>query len=450
MELKHFSLFVQAPYFNKNKDIAKLLEYLNLQHPDFPEEQVKKTTIFEKFYPNEPYDDKQIRYLMSNLLKLGEQFLLVQKIKKEPIDASFQLLDEYNQRRLDKHYAQLRKKTIDKIGKQKCINTELLFQKIKLSDLDEHHFALQHNRRFDDNIQTGSDTLNQFFVLKKLKYACAMLDRQALLKGDYKLGIPKGWISWIQANDFFGQKIIEIYVGVFKALKNEKDYENFKNLKELLFSNPENITSDDMRDLFFFSINYCIRKIRKGEDSFRKEALDLYLKGIETKVILDNNQLSPWTFGNIVKLSFKSKDSQWIEHFIERNIHLLPPHFQQNALQYNLAELYFFKGDFEKALTQLIRVEFSDLVYQLGSRTMLAKIYTELDEKDALFSLLSAFSMFLKRNKKISDNIRTTYLNFCQILSAIARNKRKDIKERINQTKLLTDRSWLLSKVKGD
>ena len=448
-ELKQFSLFVNAPYFNKSTEVSRLLEYLCTQYPQFLGKNIQKELIFKHLYPERTYEDKQMRYLMSNLLKLGEQFLLSEKIKTDSIENDFALLDEFNNRRLGKHYAQVRRKAAAKINKQPSANANLFWTKTKLSDLDEHHFALQHKRKFDNNIQVGSDALNRYFALKKLKYACAMLDRQALLRGSYQLNLPNNWTQWIISNNYFGEKIIEIYTSIFLALKNEENSEYFSTLKDLLLSKPENIDDDDLKNLFLFAINYCARKIRKGENRFRKEALDIYLAGIEQRILLNNNQLSPWTLGNIVKLSLRLKTQDWIEQFIEKNIILLPPDFRENALYYNLSELYFYKKNFTKALELLTKVEFSDLVYQLGSRTMLAKIYTELDEKNALFSLLISFKMFLKRNKNISDNIRMTYLNFCNILSAIVRGKTKDISEKIEQTTLLTDREWLLGRVSG-
>ena len=78
---------------------------------------------------------------------------------------------------------------------------------------------------------------------------------------------------------------------------------------------------------------------------------------------------------------------------------------------------------------------------------MLSKIYYELEEEEALISLLEAFSKFLKRHKKRSEGIRQTCLNFCESLQSIVRGKTDGLQERIKTLPLLTDRDWLLAKL---
>ena len=79
---------------------------------------------------------------------------------------------------------------------------------------------------------------------------------------------------------------------------------------------------------------------------------------------------------------------------------------------------------------------------------LLAKIYFETEEEDALSSLLAAFMMFLQRNKELSQDLKQTYLNFCKIFARILRTppaRRAAIRQTITNTQLLTDRDWLLS-----
>ena len=83
---------------------------------------------------------------------------------------------------------------------------------------------------------------------------------------------------------------------------------------------------------------------------------------------------------------------------------------------------------------------------------MLAKIYYETNEENALLSLLAAFTVFLKRNKNISADLKKTYLNFCHFLFQIIRKKKKHLpklREEIRITKLLTDRAWLLKELQN-
>ncbi|MDX1939884.1 MAG: hypothetical protein SFU99_04985, partial [Saprospiraceae bacterium] len=132
--------------------------------------------------------------------------------------------------------------------------------------------------------------------------------------------------------------------------------------------------------------------------------------------------------------------------FIQEYAPKLPETFKENALHYNMAELYYYTHRFGEAQEHLNQVAFSDLNYYLGARVLLAKIFYETNEEEALLSLISSFTIFLKRNKQISNDLKHTYLNFCQILFQIVRrspSQMNKLKDKINSTKLLTDRAWL-------
>ena len=78
---------------------------------------------------------------------------------------------------------------------------------------------------------------------------------------------------------------------------------------------------------------------------------------------------------------------------------------------------------------------------------MLLKIYYETSEGEALFALIASFSIYLRRNKKIAKDIRESYLNFTNTLGRIVRahkEKYPSIIEKINDTKHLYNRNWLL------
>ena len=148
----------------------------------------------------------------------------------------------------------------------------------------------------------------------------------------------------------------------------------------------------------------------------------------------------------MVKLSLRMEQYTQIEQFIEQYAPLLPEAFRENALHYNLAELYYYTGRFDQAQEQLLRVALTDLNYYLGARVLLTKIYYETGAEEALLSLLASFIIFLKRNKQLSSHLKHTYLNFCQILFQILRrppNRLEPIRNRIKNTELLTDRAWL-------
>jgi tetratricopeptide (TPR) repeat protein len=203
---------------------------------------------------------------------------------------------------------------------------------------------------------------------------------------------------------------------------------------------------EELKDLYSYAINYCIRRVNQGAPEFLDELFKQYLKSLEAGTLMDDGYLSPWAYKNLIGVGLRLKKFDWTEDFIRQYNEKLVPDFRANALHYNLAELYYYKKDHDQALTHLNKVEFSDIYYNLDTKKMMLKIYFELDEIDALLSLLASFKMFLKRTKLISAANKVAYLNFVQALTLLARKERRvmpTIEKMLASPEPLGDRAWL-------
>ncbi|MCB9265309.1 MAG: hypothetical protein H6558_09815 [Lewinellaceae bacterium] len=447
-ELAALSLFVASPYFNQKEELSRFLRHLLKFQPDFRAKGMEKRACFKAVFPGREFDDKQFRYMSSNLYKLVEKFWVAERQGAEIIRNETLLMDCLSDRQLNKSYRQSRRRMEKYMQEEKGRRSQYFFHRLQLSEVEERHFERQRLRRYDASIQQAADHLDCYYHLRKLQFACAMLDRQTIIKGDYELNISGHWLAHLQGQHFFEEPIIELYFTILQALMDEENQTHFGRLQGMLTHHSADIPKESLKDIYLFAINYCARKIRQGQEVYIEKALQLYLEGIESEILIDGGYLSPWAFTNVVKLALRLQRYQWIEPFIQQYAPALPEAFRENALHYNLAELYYYTRSFEKAQEHLNRVAYSDLNYYLGARVMLAKIYYEKGEIDPLLSLLAAFTIFLKRNKLISAALKQTFLNFCDLLFQILRGKRgrwKKLEEKIRTTHLLADRAWLLS-----
>lgn len=147
------------------------------------------------------------------------------------------------------------------------------------------------------------------------------------------------------------------------------------------------------------------------------------------------------------------KEFDWTENFIQNYTKRLPSESQDNDLSYNLATVYFHKKDYPKVIEQLRDVEYKNLIYVMGGRQLLLETYYEMKEYKALDSLLDSYSIYLRRNKMISKEIRQQRMNgirFTRKLISVAPYDKKRIeklKEQIINCKALAAKKWLLEKV---
>ena len=452
-ELSQLYDFVQSPYFNKNEEVVQLYAYLKSKAPHFPPRSIIKEKVYAVVFPNKSYDRKHLNYLMNFLLKVIEQFMAIQKYEQRPFQQAIDLLECFLNPKLSKHYQYQYRKIKNSVDQQKILSTSLLWAKFRLAEIAELHFQTQAKRSHDHRLQELADTLDQYYLVKKLQYGCEMLNREKMITQNYDYHLLDEVVAFLRQAPS-KEPLSKLYFQLFEMLKNEQESQLYNPLESQLLAHQQLLELKDQKTLFNYLINYCIRKIRNGERQFVHTLLDLYVKGIDEAILLENGKLSPWTFKNIVKLGLATKRFEWTESFVKSYLDKLPFSFRDDALHYNMANLNFMKGNYADAMQHLNQVEFSDIYYSLDSKVLLLKMYFEQNEVEALFALGQSFQTYLRRNKTITSNIKSFYLNFIQVLLRISKlpyeGDPKTVIAHIEKTSKITDRDWLLAKVRQD
>lgn len=445
-ELREMGDFVNSPYFNKNEELARFYAYLRKIAPEFPLKKIQREAAFKALYPKQPYDEKQLNYLMSFLLKLAEQYLGYAQFGENDVQVKHQMLGAIIQRGLDKHYQFLFNQAQEKLNSHPQRNTDFYYQQYLLADIANQHFLKQKIRKYDDRLQLASDNFDQYYLAVKLRYCCEMLDRKMSIEADYRPHMMDEVVAYLEATPEAQTPVISIFYTILKMIMHQDEPEHFQALKGLIAQHENIFLWTEIRDFYSYAINYCIRKVNQGEQQYWEELFGIYKTAIENDLLLEDGYLSPWTYKNMIGVGLRLKKFDYTEQFIREYNQRLAPDFRDNALHYNLAELYYYKKDYDRALDNLNKVEFSDIYYNLDTKKMMLKIYFELEETDALYSLMTALRVFLKRNKLISDTNREAYINFLNILHQLVKRDRSlldEIRTKIANTTLLADRKWL-------
>ena len=200
--------------------------------------------------------------------------------------------------------------------------------------------------------------------------------------------------------------------------------------------------------------NYCIVKINKGEaSSFLPQLFDIFKTLLKEKIILKDNHISSQTYKNITTVGLQLQEYDWVENFIQNYTNYLPKAHRENALNYNLAKVYFFQKKYYQVIEQLREVEYKNLVYALGGKLMLLKTYYELEEQSALDSLIDSFRIYLRRNKQIARDVKQQYMNMLRFTKKLVsippynRAAAAKLEVQIEGCKAMTAKQWLLEKV---
>ena len=445
-EMERFGEFVHSPYYNSNAQLAELCTYLSTLHPSFPEEQIAAEAVGRLAFPGRPLDKKQLSYLMSGLMKLGEKFLGVQRLERQETLFECQVMRELVERRQEKHFVQNYKKAKGVLDSQPRENSDTFYYQYLMAEMSQYFPARQQGIA-ENSLQEASNTLDGYYFINKLKYSCEMVNRQAIVSEQFSIPFMEEVGSYLKGSPQL-PPLINIYLQIYYSLSNPSEDHHFETLLTLIGEHAGSIGKAELKNIYLYAINLCMRKIRQGKAGYISIALNLYEEGIRNKSLFEHNYLSHWTYNNIVKLALRLERFEWIEQFIYAYNGVLQEEFQENALHYNLAELYFHKKNYDEALLHLNQVQASDIKFHLVARILLIKAFYESDALDACMSALAAFTVYLSRNKQIATPLKKSCQNFCallhKIMSHASQKKREKLRHHIRTRQPLADRDWLM------
>mgnify|MGYP000731219370 CR=1 FL=1 len=303
--------FVQSPFFNKDKAISRLMLYLLQNWPDVSAD---KVFLYQKANPTAKYEDKKFRYLMSGAAALVTRFWTIRAFEVQKSKALLEELSIFSNRDLPKSYRQTLRKWEQLRSHEIHTNLDWYEYELKQTAIQERHFQRQRLRQFDNSIKLAAQAYDKHYYLNRLIYACGMLDREAIFQGKYDLALPADWFTYLITHDFFNDPLIELYYLMWQMLNEPKSTTHFE--KFLQQVHHPDLSPHVLKSPYFAAINYTLRKLRQGQADYRQKALNLYVEGIDRHILLDNGELSPWTFTNVVKLALQLQRHDWIKDFI--------------------------------------------------------------------------------------------------------------------------------------
>ena len=443
-EWRDFRDMIRSPYFNRNEDIIRLGDWLgtNIGRP------LERNAVFKAALPGTRYQEAQMNHIMSDLLKLGEQFVGMAYLEKNSFWSDYFSLHALSERGLDKHYRHLFEKKQHALSVASNLGSRHYWERYWLNDLESNRLSQELGGKHNTFVQLASDSLDNFYLAEKLRLACFMLTSERLLAVPYQIRMAEEAADYLSRHPLPEQApAVKAYFLVFQLLHTQDAHAAFEQLRDALPALQSQLSHIETEEIYQYIINYCNLQIMQLQEKYLPEAFNLYVQGIESGVMIKNGQLSPWHFKNMIKLALRLKKYDWTEQFIQSHAHLLPADLREDAFHFNLAELYYYTGQNDKAQWHLNQVESSDISYNLGAKIMLAKIYYETDAFDALESLLHAFVIYLRRSRSLSEEIRRTYLNFASLLQRLMQarpDQHAALRTKIESTKLLAAKTWLL------
>ncbi len=450
-ELNRFRKFLLSPYFNENEQLISFYDVLasKIIKEQFNE---SRENIWRDSFGTISYHEQKYRRLCSDLTQLCYRFLSVEWSERESLSMSEGILRKVNSENLHKHYLTALRNIRKKLEEWNLRNTDYHYYRY-ISEYESHiHLERTNAKRSTlSNLQLADYHLDVYYIINKLKHYCDALTYKSILSIEIDVKILPNLLEFIENNNYLSHPSIHIYYRILKTLTESENTNNYFDLVNLLEEHYLLFPPSELRILYIYATNYCIRKINLGHKEFFKVLYELYSTVLQRKTIFSiEGELDERHYKNIISLGIRLQDFDGVEKFVLEFSPLLNKTVRDNALTYNLAHIYYSKKDFGKVIEQLRYVEYQSIVYALGSKLMLLKTYYHLDEYNVMDANIDSFRIYLRRNKLISRKVKQQYLNFLKFLKKIStlplyhKEEIIKLKENIKNTDQLISKRWLL------
>ena len=455
-EKKDFGLFLLSPYHNKQSELCNLLEYLNKIYQGKASSDKEKcwNFIFQqkaKIKSNKKFSDQKFRHLLSDTKKLLEKFLILEENELHPVQNQISLL------------SMLRKKGLEKALMKEIKNGKnLLLKKNERSALhqlkayqinhEEYQYIHLNRRQGKMPLKEQIGHLTHYYIIESLRHACILHTYLKINPGSESIFLLKEICKAVESNQFDKNFAIKLYYNLYQSIIQPEESKYFEKAKHVLIQHGDQFNADELRDIYILAINYCIRKINKGQEKYKAEALTLYKYGLQEGSLLIDGVLSDFTYKNIAVLGISLEEFDWVNQILVNYKPFLDARTRENTFSYTMALVHYKRKEYDGAMDYLRNVTYSDTLNNLNARRMMMRIYYETGAMNALDSAIDSFQAYIRRQKDIGQ-YRESYQRLLKYMRKLANVNINDsaklsvLSEDIQNSEAFPEKEWMVESI---
>lgn len=117
----------------------------------------------------------------------------------------------------------------------------------------------------------------------------------------------------------------------------------------------------------------------------------------------------------------------------------------------SFAKISFEKNEYEKTFQYLNKINLKEFAFNFDLRSLQIKLFYETNNLEGVLHEIDTYRQFLYKNKNVSEERRTGFLNFLSYLNELTKVENKEVLDELRykviNTNLLSERGWLLKKI---
>lgn len=455
-ELRDFTRFIESPYFNTDKRMIPLFDYLKKYHPEFDSEKLDREYVAAKLFPE--WKEKKynkISHLMTTLSQLVSDFMTIKELENDRLEWQQLELKAYKRRQGDWFFDSTAKK----------LNKALEKRPERGIDYYSHRYRLNHEiytHNATERVQIGIDSLNDaihnldlFYFCSKLRYSSEVRSRELLYSEKSELVLLNEMLEAVQLPLFENEVFINFFSLIVELYQTDRKT-IYDKLKQLIFGDLEYFSTTEKLDIIHLAVNYCIVKYNQGENEYLPEIFDLYQYGLIQGVWMADGSIEHTVFDNIISIACKLERYKWAEAFIRQYAQFLRKEVRRDIETMALCRVEFSMSNFEKTLELLRDINFVDVMRNISAKVLQLQCYYELENYEEVFyDSCNAFTQYCRRKKVIGMDTKERYLGFIKFLKRLhqAKHYGKEKQEVLIQhleKHPIAFKAWLEKKIRED
>ncbi len=441
-DIKELSRYIVFSAPNRSQQHIDLITYVKKQIES--EAEFDKEECFRTLFPGLRYEDVKLRLLQSDTVRIVEKYITYKALEEDRLFNSKALLSYYKEKNLNDLY----KKTLQKYVRQKEEGSgqqKLLYDFFLLEEIYTN--AIAERQVGKTETQDLLDLLDKEYIVRKLRYSCLTVSQENVYDIHFDHGIRNEIVEHIEKKQLYNDPAIGLYYYCYQMLSTQGEFQHFY---EYLKRHGGSLADEQRKELFTLSINFCIRSLNQGDKTFGRIGIEFYQEGLRNGILLRNGKISRFTFRNIVTMAVRIEEFELAEKFIKQYSDMLDRRERDNMMTFTTSIVLFSKKEFEEASKEVIKTDFKDVLFNLATKALQAKIYFEIGEIWLLRSHLDAMQIFLKRQKSLGYH-KKNYLNMIAYMRKLTNAKSLEKLEKLNiqlaAEPTLIEKIWFEEKV---
>jgi len=406
-ELRDFARFIESPYFNTDKRMIQLFDYLKTYYPEFESKELDRAYVAGQLFPE--WKEKQynkISYLMTDLSQLVSDFMTVRELENDRLEWQQLELKAYKRRHGDWFFNSAVKKLNKALDKGTERGIGYYFHRYRLNHEIYTHNATERVQIGIESLHNAIHNLDLFYFCSKLLYGSEVRLREAFLSEKSELVLLDEILEVVQLPVFKNEAFLRIFSLIIKLYQKD-DKSIYNEIKPLIYNSLHLFNTDEKLDIISFINNYCIIKYNQA--------------------------------------SFIHQYGQYLREEIRTDIRTIA-----------LCRLEFSMGNFEKTLEHLRNMDFVDVTNSVSAKVFQLRCYYELDGYEEVFyDACNAFTQYCRRNKVIGKLTKERHLEFIKFLKKLhqakyyRKNNKKILLHDFKKQPILF-KDWLEEKIRED